>query len=492
MKKVQIRDMIKLHSIVTILFFIVFAGLQNVSAQTSNCTGGTPSYTVNLSSNTSGVWTSSSLLRAGECCGGGSGNNNCVEFIVTLSPNAEAFVLDIISGATPSGSLSYTVNCGTPTPIGGKFCVTGAGPHYISFCKNGGNENTYRITSIPKPMVSANMVTRVGCNSQLVAFGFQESTIQWRALNSTYQSLLTCATACDSTFVVPPTSPPSFADFEVSGTPLGACSGVFSRDTVRVSFVPGMTANISPANSILCWNETTKTLTANVSGGNPPYTYLWSNGATTQSINVGVGNYSVTVSDQTSCPISNTSATIIADTDNNLSAGADQTFCSHEFPINLTGTSTQGGTWVGGNGTFNPSRTSLNSQYTPSAAELSAGSVTLTLQGNACTHCPARSDAVTYTLKVSPNTNISGSQSICGVLNQEENYTTPINAGNTYNWNVTGGVIISNTNNTIRVRWTSYGTYQVNLTETPTNACSVNKSLNVNVSQTPSTGTISH
>lgn len=491
-KVVQIKDMVKLHSIVLVLFFIVFVGVQTASAQTSNCTGGTPSYTVNLSSNASGVWTSTNITRAGECCVGGSDNKNCVEFIVTLSTNAEAFVLDIIGGATPSGSLSYTVNCGTPTPIGGKFCVTGAGPHYISFCKTGNNDNVYRITSIPKPMVSANMVTRVGCNSQLVAYGFQESTIQWRALTPAYQSLLTCQSACDSTFVVPPSNPPSYVDYEVSGTPVGACSGVFSRDTVRVNFVAGMSVNVVPANSVLCWNETTKSITANVTGGNPPYTYLWSNGATTQSISVGVGNYSVTVSDQTSCPIYSASASIVADVDNDLTAGADQTLCSHTFPINLTGASTQGGTWLGGNGTFSPSRTTLNAQYTPTAAEITAGSVTLILQGNACTHCTAKTDTVTYTLKVSPNTNINGSQTICGLLNQEENYSTELNVGNTYNWSVTGGVIVSNSNNAIRVRWTSYGTYQVSVTETPVNACEVIKNLNVNVSQTPATGTINH
>lgn len=484
--------MIKLHSIVYLLFFIVFAGLLNASAQTTQCTGGTPSYTVNLSSNASGIWTSTSVLRAGECCGGGSGNTNCVEFIVTLSPNAEAIVLDIIGGATPSGSLSYTVNCGSPTPIGGKFCVTGVGPHYISFCKSGSNDNIYKITSIQKPMVSANMVTRVGCDSRLVAYGFQESTIQWRALDPTYQSLLSCATACDTTTVVPPLNPPTYVDYEVSGTPLGACSGVFSRDTVRVGFVAGMNVNVSPANSILCWNETNKTLTANVSGGNPPYTYSWSNGASTQSINVGVGTYTVTVSDQTSCPIYTASATVVADTDNNINAGVDQTICSHNFPFSLSGSSTQAAQWIGGAGTFSPSRNSLNAQYTPSAAELSAGTVALTLKADACAHCPSRTDEVIYTLKISPTTTITGSKSICGALNQEEEYSVVLNAGNTYNWNVSGGVVVSNSTNKIKVRWTSYGVYQVSVTETAVNACVVNKSATINVSVSPSTSEITH
>ena len=40
------------------------------------------------------------------------------------------------------------------------------------------------------------------------------------------------------------------------------------------------------------------TATANPSGGWFPYTYLWSNGATTQTItNLGPGNYCVTVTD---------------------------------------------------------------------------------------------------------------------------------------------------------------------------------------------------
>lgn len=482
--------MLRLHSLPAFITMLLLLYANSSLAQ-SQCTG-TPSYTVNLSSNAAGVWTSTSILRSGECCGGGSDKTNCVEFVVTLSPNAEAFVLEIVSGATPSGSLNYTVNCGAPNPIGGKFCVSGVGPHYVSFCKSGNNDNVYRITSIPRPMVSANFTTRVGCDSRLVAFGFQESTIQWRALNASYQSLLTCASGCDSTMVTSPMNPPSFIDFEVSGTPQGACSGVFSRDTVRVAFVAGMTVSINPSSAVICKGETTKTLTANVSGGNPPYTYLWSNGATTQSINATAGNYSVNVSDATSCPLYTANASVTVDNDNNVNAGADASICSHTFPINLNGTSTQSAQWIGGTGSFNPNRTTLNASYTPSATELNNGTVMLILKGNACTHCPSISDTVIYTLKQSPNTNITGINSVCGALNQEENYSVELNSGNTYNWSVSGGSIVSNNNNTIRVRWTSYGNHSVQVTESPSNACNVTKTLNVSVSQKPSTGTINH
>lgn len=45
------------------------------------------------------------------------------------------------------------------------------------------------------------------------------------------------------------------------------------------------------------------TLTANATGGTPPYSYLWSTGATTQSITVNIpGDYAVTARDSNLCP----------------------------------------------------------------------------------------------------------------------------------------------------------------------------------------------
>jgi hypothetical protein len=472
------------------LVFVFVSSAFSTMAQTQ-CSGGTPSFNVNLSSKSDSVWLSSSVSRNGTCCSGG---NNCVEFIVTLSPNAEAIVLEIASGAKPSGALTYTVNCGAPTSIGQKFCVTGQGPHSITFCKNGGNTNVYRIRSIPRPMVSANFTTRIGCNSLISASGFQESTITWRAITggATYQSTISCLSGCNSTTIITPTNPPAFIDYEVSGTPTGACSGVFARDTVRVSFVGSITSSISPSNNIvLCKGTTSTTLTANVVGGNPPYTYAWSNGATTQSITVGAGTYSVNISDATSCPNSSASVTVSVDNDNSVNAGIDRTICAHEFPIVLNASSPQGGTWLGGNGTFNPNRTTLNATYTPTNAEVVAGSLMLIMQGNACVHCPSIKDTVNFTLKSSPSPSISGLSSVCGVLNQTEIYTVENVVNDGYQWICNGGQIQTSTNqNTITIRWNAYGTYQLQLTQTRPNSCQVLVSKTIYVSQTPITPTI--
>jgi hypothetical protein len=49
----------------------------------------------------------------------------------------------------------------------------------------------------------------------------------------------------------------------------------------------------------------TNTVWATVSGGTPPYTYMWSNGATTDTVkNLCAGSYTITVTDQDTCKMS--------------------------------------------------------------------------------------------------------------------------------------------------------------------------------------------
>jgi len=87
----------------------------------------------------------------------------------------------------------------------------------------------------------------------------------------------------------------------------GGCSSTASV-TVGSGAAPG---NISTNGSnVSCFGGNNGTATANVSGGQPPYTYLWSNGATTATItNLTAGTYNVTVTTANGC-ITTSSATI--------------------------------------------------------------------------------------------------------------------------------------------------------------------------------------
>ncbi len=62
----------------------------------------------------------------------------------------------------------------------------------------------------------------------------------------------------------------------------------------------------------------------------------------------------------------------------------DQTICSTGTATlaGIIGGSAASATWSGGTGTYAPNNTTLNAVYTPSAAEITAGTVTLTLTTN--------------------------------------------------------------------------------------------------------------
>ncbi len=84
------------------------------------------------------------------------------------------------------------------------------------------------------------------------------------------------------------------------------------------------------ANQVLCKSGDSKILTATVSGGTPPFEYLWSNGATTPSITVSTpNNYSVTVTNNDFFRCSSSKSTNVSLSTLTVTLGADRTVCSN-------------------------------------------------------------------------------------------------------------------------------------------------------------------
>jgi gliding motility-associated-like protein len=68
---------------------------------------------------------------------------------------------------------------------------------------------------------------------------------------------------------------------------------------------PALIAAITDIFNVSCHGDNDGSITIGVNGGVQPYSYIWSNGATTQNlINVNAGNYSVTVRDANNCTVS--------------------------------------------------------------------------------------------------------------------------------------------------------------------------------------------
>ena len=98
-----------------------------------------------------------------------------------------------------------------------------------------------------------------------------------------------------------------------------------------------------------------------------------------------------------------------------VDAGVDGTVCENNPSITLNGSviGATGGIWSGGSGSYSPNNTTMNAVYTPSAAELSAGTLTLTLTSVGNGNCIAVTDQVTYTVTPSPVANAGTNQTLC-------------------------------------------------------------------------------
>jgi gliding motility-associated-like protein len=115
------------------------------------------------------------------------------------------------------------------------------------------------------------------------------------------------------------------------------------------------------------------------------------------------------------CPAKKDSTILTITPAPSINAGADQTICANNATAQLNGTVTiaGGGTWTGGTGTFSPDRNTLKALYTPSAAEITAGSVILTLTSTGNGQCLPVSDQVIINISPAPTVNAGPDITVC-------------------------------------------------------------------------------
>ncbi|MBI2967478.1 MAG: PKD domain-containing protein [Bacteroidetes bacterium] len=456
-----------------------------------------PVFVLDLTGNPDSVWTSPTVKRGCQVCGAAA-PDVCVTFIVTLDPGTQMISFNISSGAIPPGALYYEISCANPTEVGDSMCVTGPGPHQITFCKPGNNPNTYSISAISPAQVSPDIVVTDACIDTLSVTGLKEGTIVWSSVpfNATYNSYLNCTVGCDTVIVTAQPGYPPYVDYEVSGSFERGCDTLYFRDTVRVYFVSSISVNILPQNPTVCFGGTNTTITANGIGGAPPYSYLWSNGATTSSISVGAGAWFVTMVDTTACPPVYDSVTVTAFASPiTANAGSDQTVCANPGTVTLNGavTGTTSGIWTtNGTGTFSPYDTSLNATYSASAADTFSGSVILQLTTTNNGTCPPDSDSVLISFQPEIFVNAGPDQVVCA-----NNATVLLNGSVTGStttgiWSTSGTGTFSPINTSLTAAYnpssadTGGGSITITLTSTNNGVCStISDNLLVTITDAP-------
>jgi len=140
-------------------------------------------------------------------------------------------------------------------------------------------------------------------------------------------------------------------------------------------------------------------------------------------------------------------------------------------------------TWVtSGTGTFDDVH-ALVTRYTPSAEDVTAGNIVLTLNASNDI-CDVQSSSVPIAIHARPVVTISGANTAC--QNQENVIYNAGSTENTYEWQIIGGTIISGGNtNEVTVNWASNETGNLVLTETNEFGCSETASYDVILNTSP-------
>ena len=485
----------KIFSVTTLLAGVSLWG------QAQICGSNVPSFSINLSGSPDSVWTSPKVSRLDTCCGA-SGTDECIKFVVTLDPGAYGIELDISRGTPPSGSAFYYNRCSSATSLGDDMCLTGPGPHEITFCNPGQGANVYQITSLAKPDLSNSIAISGTCTGLLTVNGYVSSSITWSStpFDSVNNSFLSCTKGCDTTYINGKYPLPDSVYYKVCGTIIGCPSHSLGYcDSVRVDFLADLKAEISPDSPKVCFGLINTPLTATPSGGTGTYHYEWrlidSTWIDTGRVLKGKPGktYVLKVHDSTSCQpgfdtvyVDSFSTPIVAN------AGLDQSMCKSDSVIQLGGSiqNALGGRWSLGKGAFMPHDSALKAIYQPSVTELSIGSVTLRLSTYGNHDCTGNWDEVSIALNGGGAPKISGDDSVC--LYRTLTYSvSAIDKSNSatstdtpsYTWLIRGGIITgySTDSSSVTVKWTDSLNNKLWLTETSPDGCTGTDSLSIHV-----------
>jgi hypothetical protein len=209
--------------------------------------------------------------------------------------------------------------------------------------------------------------------------------------------------------------------------PAGPCPSV--NDNVTITINPEATVEAGPAQTIC--SDVSATLAGSFAGGATSANWTGGGGSYAPNANAvnavytpsageitaGTVTLTLTTNNPTGpCPAVNDNVTITINPEATVEAGPAQTICSDESAT-LAGSFAGGATsasWTGGAGTYVPNANAVDAVYTPSAGEITAGTVTLTLTTNdPAGPCPDVNDFVIITINPEATVEAGPAQTIC-------------------------------------------------------------------------------
>jgi gliding motility-associated-like protein len=218
--------------------------------------------------------------------------------------------------------------------------------------------------------------------------------------------------------------------FTLTSTNNGPCPAVSDTTMLKIYQLAQVSAG---PNQALCETAGTVALAGFVNTGNG----MWSGGTGTYTpdntnlnatysitgndVNAGFVTFMLSSTNNGPCPAVNDTVKITLRKLAVVNAGGDKAVCSTNSTVFLSGNVSVGsnsGVWSGnGSGSFSPNNTSLNTTYSISGADMSAGSVTVVLTSLNNGVCPAVTDTTIIKIYRNPNIRLSQDTTVCTYQN---------------------------------------------------------------------------
>ncbi|MRX48556.1 Ig-like domain-containing protein [Pedobacter puniceum] len=217
---------------------------------------------------------------------------SCITFSITLHPGAQGIRFAIQDGANPPGALTYSINCGPSQTYGQIVCLTGVGPHIVTFCKPGNNANSYAVTSVPNVQAQSNSPTGSSVSSQvceggtlsLTATTIPNATYSWSGPNGFASNV--------QNPIIPNVSAAAAGTYTVVVTAPGSCGTPSSSTQVTIN--PKPATPIATANGPICEGGSISLFASTIPGAS--YSWTGPNGFTSSLQNPVINNASTAAS----------------------------------------------------------------------------------------------------------------------------------------------------------------------------------------------------
>ncbi|MGZ4078819.1 MAG: PKD domain-containing protein, partial [Bacteroidia bacterium] len=330
--------------------------------------------------------------------------------VPTITPVCDGSTVTVPNFTSPTPGATFTWTNSSPS-IGlaangtgdiASFTATNAGSTTVNATitvvpsANGcsGPPGIFTITVYPTPSVVVPVVTPVCNGSNVNVAGFSGpvagTTYSWTNSNPAI-GLAANGTGNISPFIGTNTTAATISGTITVTPTANGCSGAPATFTITV--YPTPVSNAGPDITI-CSGSSASIGAASSASLN----YLWSPSTGLSATNIS--NPTVTLVNAGPAPVSNTyivatgdpatfcfsSDTVIVTTNPlaSVNAGSDQSVCAGTS-VTLAGSiggAASSATWSGGTGSFSPNASTLNAVYAPSAADIAAGSIILSLATN--------------------------------------------------------------------------------------------------------------